>query len=189
MTSTQKRYTNISIEPVTIEPSMVEGLFGNSSMLPKDVSESIVRFPPSIIYNPQIVGETVIPSTLICTQGTWDGSPKPTFSYQWYADGVVVADATSNTFVTDESYHEVEVTCEITGSSSQGVVVFTTPGLTVYAVEPVNIEEAAYYVITGVPVTYRSVMMTHRFYVVEGQPTDNQLAQNSHDVYVVETVT
>lgn len=189
MSSTQKLYSTTALSNVVLVPSIVEGRNGVNSIYGIGSSVPITRSPPVNITPPSIAGSLVIPSVLTCLPGSWQGSPKPSYSYRWFLDGVLVSDQTSNTFVTDFSMTDLSVYCELTASSTQGTVIITTNPVVVSILEPVQIEEAAYYVITGSPITARNVMVTHRFYVISGAPSVEQISLFSHDVYVVETIT
>jgi len=48
---------------------------------------------------PAITGTVEVGETLTLGNGTWAGSPTPTFGYQWFADGESIPGATSATYV------------------------------------------------------------------------------------------
>lgn len=69
---------------------------------------------------PVISGATPVGSVLTTTDGTWDGNPAPTFTYQWYADNVAITGATNNTFTTTSAEAEASVECRVTATNSEG---------------------------------------------------------------------
>jgi subtilisin family serine protease len=56
-------------------------------------SQGPVAIAPSIITDPEVSGIARVGETLSVTDGTWDGSPSPTFTYRWYACASPVAGA------------------------------------------------------------------------------------------------
>jgi hypothetical protein len=73
---------------------------------------------------PVISGTAVVGQTLSCTTGTWTGSPAPTYTYQWKAEGVAIPGATANTFVV--AAQNVNYTCTVTGSNVVGSAAATS---------------------------------------------------------------
>lgn len=184
----QQEFKNSPISSVFINPSIMEGEMVVPGILIPGAAIPINRYPPVNTTPPYVSGDSRIPSILTANPGTWTGSPKPSFTYQWYDGAEPLAGETGKTLLTYDELSDGDISFEIVGFSSQGAVTLQSDPLTVQSVYPVNIEEASYYVITGAPITARSTMVTHRFYVVSGQPTETQQFQAAHDVYVVETV-
>jgi hypothetical protein len=48
-----------------------------------EVSARVTAIAPVVRSTPQILGTNVVDQTLSLTNGTWDGSPAPTFTYSW----------------------------------------------------------------------------------------------------------
>jgi hypothetical protein len=74
---------------------------------------------PSNSVAPVISGSTVTGGVLTATNGTWAGSPTPTFSYQWKrgATNVGTSVNTYTTVVADEGFN---ITCVVTGTNVAG---------------------------------------------------------------------
>lgn len=91
---------------------------------------------PGNTVAPVISGSTVVGQVLTTSDGTWTGSPAPTFTYQWRRGGVDIAGATAKTYtlvVADE------------GALMTAVVTATN------IVEAVNYETAAVGPVTAAP--------------------------------------
>ena len=78
------------------------------------------QVPPSNITPPLISGTGVVGQTLSVSNGTWTGSPAPTFSYQWKRNGVDIGGATSNTYILDQPDATNTITCEVTATNIAG---------------------------------------------------------------------
>lgn len=184
----QQEFKTFSISSVFINPSIMEGEMAIPGVLVPEAAIPIDRYPPENTTPPYVSGDSRIPAVLTANPGVWTGSPKPSFTYQWYNGAEALAGETGKTLLTYDALSDGDISFEIVAFSTQGSITLQSAPLTVQSVYPVDIEEASYYVITGSPITDRSVIVTHRFYTVSGQPTETQLFQASHDVYVVETV-
>lgn len=65
---------------------------------------------------PKITGTAKAGKTLTVTRGTW--SPTPTFSYQWYRNGVAISKATKSTYKLTSSDKGKKITVKVTGKRS-----------------------------------------------------------------------
>lgn len=77
--------------------------------------------PPVALTAPQIVGTTLVGSTLTIIPGTYSGNPDPNVSHLWSADGVPISTATGLTLFLDASYTDkaiggVEIAANTVGS-------------------------------------------------------------------------
>ncbi len=61
--------------------------------------------------------------TLTCAPGSWKGAP--TFTYQWYRDGVAIAGATASTYTVSAAdlASAAAFQCAVTGTNAQGATV------------------------------------------------------------------
>jgi hypothetical protein len=61
---------------------------------------------------------------LNCVNGTWSGSPKPTYAYQWVRDAgveeTVIASASANTYKLTNEDRGHSISCEVTATNSAG---------------------------------------------------------------------
>ncbi|GAA5186635.1 hypothetical protein GCM10023322_33320 [Rugosimonospora acidiphila] len=64
---------------------------------------------------PTIIGKAKVGQTLTVATGKW--SPKPTFSYQWYADGKKIPHATGAAYQIASTYQNTEITVAVTGAA------------------------------------------------------------------------
>jgi hypothetical protein len=82
-------------------------------------------------------GVTGVGSTLKTTNGSWDGIPAPTFTYQWYFKTTSVSNATPIPGETNDTYTivttsiAVEYTCRVTGTNVGGSSFATSNSLTI----------------------------------------------------------
>lgn len=65
---------------------------------------------------PLVTGTGTVGQTLSCSTGTWLNSP--TFTYQWMRSGVVIAGATSATYLLVAGDSTKAVTCIVTGTKA-----------------------------------------------------------------------
>jgi hypothetical protein len=76
---------------------------------------------PQMLTAPTVSGTPLLGSTLICSQGTWSGSPTPTLSYQWLRDGSLIAAATSSEHLVGASDQGHTLSCAVTALNEEGV--------------------------------------------------------------------
>lgn len=76
---------------------------------------------PVSVESPRVFGTPSVGSILSCEPGLWTGTPKPTFSYQWWRGTVAIVGATSSTYVVQEADRGQELACEVTGTNTAGV--------------------------------------------------------------------
>lgn len=69
---------------------------------------------------PTISGSATVGSTLTTTNGTWTGSPAPTYTYQWLRNGSTIGGATSSTYVTVNADIDTAITCRVTATNASG---------------------------------------------------------------------
>ncbi|TXH10051.1 MAG: hypothetical protein E6R04_06365 [Spirochaetes bacterium] len=94
---------------------------------------------PVNITSPTITGDAVPFGTLSCSSGVWTGSPTPTITYQWKANGSNISGETASTTVLPESYIGQTITCTVTATNSEGSATKTTAGVALGAgADPAN---------------------------------------------------
>jgi hypothetical protein len=86
---------------------------------------------PVNTVTPVISGTPTVGNTLTCSQGSWTGSPTPTFTYQWRSGGFDIAGATTNTHVVTDEDKSSTLTCMVTATNQFGPVSSSSNGVTV----------------------------------------------------------
>lgn len=71
---------------------------------------------------PSVSGTPAVGQTLSCANGSWTGTPAPTFTRTWLRDGVAIAGATASTYVVQEADQGNGLTCKVTGTNKSGSV-------------------------------------------------------------------
>ena len=75
---------------------------------------------------PVISGTPTQGETLSASPGVWTGFPYPSFTYQWEADGSPIVGATSSTFVLTATEVGANITCDVTGTNTEGAATGTS---------------------------------------------------------------
>jgi hypothetical protein len=99
-----------------------------------------VSIPPVNISStlPVISGDTPVGSTLTSTNGSWNGFPAPTFTYNWYRGLTRLSDQTNNTYVTQAPDLGQSITCRVIGANASGSSFATSNTITPTPTPPVN---------------------------------------------------
>jgi hypothetical protein len=77
---------------------------------------------PRILTNPILSGTEIIGETLSVTDGTWEGKPTITFSYQWRRDLANIGGATYNTYELADADYQTNIDCVVTAINDTGSV-------------------------------------------------------------------
>jgi hypothetical protein len=83
---------------------------------------------------PTIGGALVVGETLSCAPGSWEGAPKPTFSYRWLRNGVVAA--AGNSYVVQRTDRGDRLACEVTATNIEGGASATSAEVAIPAIPP-----------------------------------------------------
>jgi hypothetical protein len=83
-------------------------------------------FVPVNSVAPALSGTPEVGETITTSNGTWSNAPS--FTYQWFLDGVAITGATSGTYVTDA---EGSLTCQVTATNAVGTNVATSNALNI----------------------------------------------------------
>ena len=75
---------------------------------------------PENITAPSVTGTAVVGETLTTTDGTWTGTPEPTFSYQWYRGATLISGATNNTYTLVSADAGQNIKCTVTATNTAG---------------------------------------------------------------------
>ena len=124
------------------------------------LSSADVQFPPENNVLPSITGTARVGETLTGNDGSWTGTPDPSLTRQWFADGAEIAGATGTTYVPVADDIGKAITITVTASSPAGVASATsepTASVTAALAPPVN---TAAPTITGTPTVGQALSST-----------------------------
>lgn len=92
-----------------------------SGILMMSVGNSYGSLPINTVA-PAVTGTAAIGGTLSTTDGTWTGSPAPTFTYQWQRGTTNISGATSSTYTIQLSDSGNTMRCVVTATNPLGAV-------------------------------------------------------------------
>jgi hypothetical protein len=98
---------------------------GGSATATSAGTAAVTQTPANTVL-PVISGTAQVGQTLTTTNGTWTGTPAPTFTRQWKAAGVDIAGATATTYVPVSGDVGKVITCAVTGTNTAGNAVATS---------------------------------------------------------------
>ena len=93
----------------------------SNTKVPSIPSNIISLLPSSVVFG----------ATLKVDEGTWIGTPAPTFTYKWYSDNALITSPPSNTYTTTVSDIGKPIYCKVTGSNIHGSVEKTSNSISV----------------------------------------------------------
>lgn len=103
----------------------------------KKVGESIPAAPVNIVQ-PLLSGNAAVGTVVTCSNGSWTGSPSPTFSFNFKANGVSVQNGASNTYTPLIGDDTKTLTCTVTATNTQGSASANTSNSLVVGTIPLN---------------------------------------------------
>jgi hypothetical protein len=92
-----------------------------------------------------VVTQTAGTSDLSTTNGTWTGSPAPTFTYQWRRNGATVSGATASTYTIPDTDSSTIWDCVVTATNTLGSASATASAIFVGVLNRVSVAAAAAY--------------------------------------------
>lgn len=107
--------------------------FRNSYSAPDLYFTGQVPTVPLAISTVSISGSSQQGSTLTATPGSWNGSPSPTVTHQWYRGATPIGGATATTYDTVEADVGQSITVRETATSDGGEAYTTSNAITVVA--------------------------------------------------------
>ena len=84
---------------------------------------------PTNTVVPAITGTNNIGQVLTTTDGTWTGTPAPTFAYQWFRGAAAISGQTATTYtIQSQDLHPTAqaITCQVTATNASGTAVATS---------------------------------------------------------------
>lgn len=83
-------------------------------------TDAVSGIAPVNTVAPALSGTPIVGETLTVTNGTWTGTPAPTYAREWLRDGSAISGATGTTYVLTEDDVDASITVRVTGTNSAG---------------------------------------------------------------------
>lgn len=83
-------------------------------------TDAVSGIAPVNTVAPALSGTPIVGETLTVTNGTWTGTPAPTYARAWLRDGSAISGATGTTYVLTEDDVDSSITVRVTGTNSAG---------------------------------------------------------------------
>lgn len=147
--ATSATYTLVSADAGSTVRVVVTATNSAGSASANSANSATVTQAPSNTAPPEITGIAQVGETLTVSNGTWTGSPAPTYTRQWKSDGVNIAGATATTYVPVEADVGAVITCTVTATNSAGSANVTSAGTAPVAAVPVESPFAPFTVTAG----------------------------------------
>lgn len=93
---------------------------------------------PANTVVPAVTGGPNVGTVLTTTNGTWTGTPTPTYARQWKRDGVNISGATATTYTLVAADAGHAITCTVTATNSAGSAQATSNAVTAVGSAPAN---------------------------------------------------
>lgn len=113
-------YTIIAADAGQIMTCVVTATNSAGSASATSNATAAVTSIPANTAVPTITGTAQVGATLTTTNGTWTGSPAPTYARQWKAGGADISGATATTYVPTEGDVGKTITVTVTATNSAG---------------------------------------------------------------------
>lgn len=110
---------------VTIEPAMESQETIDLLGLTGDASVTELEAPVNT-EEPEVTGTAEVGQTLTTTNGTWTGTPTPTYARQWRRGDTDIEDETGTTYLLVEDDEGENITCVVTATNSVGTETATS---------------------------------------------------------------
>ena len=98
---------------------------------PGSTARAPINTLPPVISGTDAVGEV-----LTCADGSWTGTPTPTFSVRWLRDGSTIIGATTNSYTVRSADEGHRLACEVTASSTAGEKSAVSAGVPIPTTRP-----------------------------------------------------
>jgi len=95
------------------------------------IDAALVRKAPVNTVSPVVAGTPAVGQTLSCTDDSWTGAPKLSFTYQWLRNGVAIAGANGMTYGVQAADQGTGLSCAVTATNEYGHATATSNTLTV----------------------------------------------------------
>lgn len=142
---------------------------------------SLELVAPANTVIPAITGTARVGETLTGTNGTWTGTPAPTYARQWKADGANIAGATAATYALTTAELGKVITLSVTATNGAGSAEATsapTAAVAAALAAPVNTAAPA---VTGTAEVGSVLTTTNGTWTGNPTPTYTRVWQRSAD--------
>ncbi|TKT42795.1 hypothetical protein [Rhizobium sp. LC145] len=126
--ATSATYTLVAADAGQTVRVVVTATNSEGSASANSANTASVTQTPANTALPTVSGTAQVGQTLTATNGTWTGTPTPTYTRQWKADGVNISGATATTYVPVEGDVGKVITVTVTGTNSAGNASATSAG-------------------------------------------------------------
>ena len=75
---------------------------------------------PVNTVKPVIKGQAQEGQTLICSQGTWTGTPEIKYSFQWKRNDITIEEANTNSYLLSDFDVDQSIKCTVTAANNVG---------------------------------------------------------------------
>lgn len=113
-------YVLVSADAGQVISCVVTATNSEGNATATSAATAVITQTPANTAIPTITGTAQVGATLTSANGTWTGSPTPTFTRQWKADAANIAGATAATYVLAETELGKVITVTITGTNTAG---------------------------------------------------------------------
>lgn len=124
--ATNTTYTLVAADAGAVIRSVVTATNSEGSASANSAGTAAVQQIPANTVLPAITGTAQVGQVLTVSNGTWTGTPAPTFARQWKADGANIAGATATTYTPVVGDVGKVITCTVTATNAAGTLPATT---------------------------------------------------------------
>ena len=118
--ATNSTYVLVHADAGEVIRCVVTGTNGVGSSSANSNATAAVTEVPANTVAPVVSGTATAGQTLSTTNGTWTGSPSPTFTYQWQHGTTDIAGATASSYQIQSVYIGETIRCVVTGTNAVG---------------------------------------------------------------------
>ncbi len=104
------------------EPSLASAnlVTANQGSTTPGINAALLPKAPLNTAGPVVSGTPAVGQTLSCSNGSWTGEPKPTFTHTWLRNGVAIAGAAASTYVVQTVDQGTGLACKVTATNKHG---------------------------------------------------------------------